>query len=260
MFKIFREELGITIAIFGLMGFSLTIRILLGILYGHLIRETDNMAVTKSRILKQCKLRFMNCYQMNNGVNNIPVFVDRFLSRMSLGAFTYERLYHFSGQTMLLSVLACGIGICKCIVEGHMLGEILPFYILCFAGLYLYCSVSSAVDIKGKRRLLKVNLVDYLENHLSTRIGVTNKDLEMLYQGKVPKRGVEIMPIQGRGVQGASEGETPGPDSREVAQGQAPAPGGSNIAGSQGRPPMPEDDSPVTEEELEALLKDFLAI
>ena len=72
--------------------------------------------------------------------------------------------------------------------------EILPFYIAAFAGLYLYFSVAAAADIKGKRRILKVNLVDYLENHLSARMQVTEQDLGMLYG----KRTVELMPMGGR--------------------------------------------------------------
>jgi hypothetical protein len=111
-----------------------------------------------------------------------------------------------SGQMMLLGVAAAGIGICKAIVEGRILGEILPYYIVCFLGLYIYFSISAMVDIRGKRRILKINLIDYLENHLSFRIEVTEKDVEMLY-GKekssraqrklkaVAKKTVELMPI-----------------------------------------------------------------
>ena len=47
--------------------------------------------------------------------------------------------------------------------------------------MYLYFSLSAMVDIKGKRRILKTNLIDYLENHLSGRIPVTEQDYERLY-------------------------------------------------------------------------------
>ena len=47
--------------------------------------------------------------------------------------------------------------------------------------MYIYFSVSTIVDIRGKRRVLKVNLIDYLENHFAPRIDVTKRDLEMLY-------------------------------------------------------------------------------
>lgn len=216
MFRIFWEEPWITAAILGFMAISLFGRVLLGFLYQNMIREADNMATTDNRLLRQCKLKFANCYQLNNGVANIPIFVDKFLNKLALGPLSFEALYHLSGQSMLLSVIFAGIGISKAIADGRTLGEILPYYIVSFMGLYLHFSVSSVVDVKNKRRVLKINLVDYLENHLSARMEVTENDMEMLFGETRParernmriaaadrgrrrgKRTVELMPIGNR--------------------------------------------------------------
>ncbi len=181
MFTIFQEEKIISALMGVFLVLSILIRLGLGMLYQRLIRETDNMAATENKLLKQCKLKFANCFQLNHGVSNIPVFVDKFLNRLSIGHLSFDGIYHLSGQLMLLSVVCSGIGVCKSIIQGRMLGEILPFYIVSFLGLYVYFSVSTIVDVKGKRRVLKVNLVDYLENHLSARIDVTAQDVQMLY-------------------------------------------------------------------------------
>lgn len=181
MFDVFREEKVIATLMFVCLGLSILLRMILGMLYQGMIRETDNMATTENVFLRQCKTKFTNCYQLSNGVANIPVFVDKFLNRLCIGRISFESLYHMSGQVMLLSVVCSGLGICKSIVVGRTIGELLPFYIVSFFGLYLYFSVSTVVDIKGKRRILKINLVDYLENHLSPRIGVTKRDIELLY-------------------------------------------------------------------------------
>ena len=200
MFQIFVEEPWITAAIVGFMGISLFVKVLLGFLYQNMIKEADNMATTDNRLLKQCKLKFANCYQLNNGVSNIPIFVDKFLNKLTLGPFSFETLYHLSGQSMLLSVIFAGVGASKGIAGGKTLGDILPFYIVSFLGLYLYFSISSIVDVKTRKRVLKVNLVDYLENHLSARIGVTESDLEMLYGEEMPGGGKNLrVAAQGRG-------------------------------------------------------------
>ena len=181
MFTIFEEEKIIS-ALMGLfLVLSILTRLILGLLYQKMIKETDNMAATENKQLKQCKLKFSNCFQLNNGVANIPVFVDKFLNRLTIWHLSFDTIYHLSGQLMLLSVVCSGIGVCKSIIQGRMLGELLPFYIVSFLGLYLYFSVSTIVDVKGKRRILKTNLVDYLENHLSARIDVTDGDIKMLY-------------------------------------------------------------------------------
>ena len=52
---------------------------------------------------------------------------------------------------------------------------------LSILGLYLYFGVTSFVDAPQRRRDLKVNLIDYLENHLSVRmkeVDVSRKTLE----------------------------------------------------------------------------------
>lgn len=181
MFGILREEKWISIFMFLLLGFSIFMRLLLGFLYSSMIKETDNMAVTENKLLRQCKLKFVNCYQLNGGVSNIPVFVDKFIQRLSLGPFSFEGIYHFSGQAVLLSVVSAGVGVCKSIASGKTLGDVLPFYIVSFIGLYLYFSVSGAMDIRSRKQILKVNLVDYLENHLSARLDVTAENMVMLY-------------------------------------------------------------------------------
>ena len=56
------------------------------------------------------------------------------------------------------------------IIEGETIGELLPYYISSMFGLYVYFSVSSLVDAKGKAQQLRVNLIDYLENHLAKHL------------------------------------------------------------------------------------------
>lgn len=295
MFRVFQEEKLISVCMFACLGISVFLRLLLGLLYRNMIKEADNMASTKNKLLRQCKTKFASCYQLSNGVSNIPVFVDKFLNRMALGHLSFETLYHLSGQLMLLSVVFSGVGVCKSIVGGRTLGEVLPFYIVSFFGLYIYFSVSTVVDIRGKKRVLKVNLVDYLENHLSPRIEITRQDMEMLYgesafdEGRElygraqgprvrrrrsargaqyrpeARRTVELMPIGNRmaaGGEDLAEEEAAVPSAASMPQPLPPTtipqPAPVQLAESRDMGEDPEDSAAVTEEELEALLKEFL--
>lgn len=255
MFTIFKEEKVITAGILVFLCLSVLVRLMLAWMYHTMIRETDNMATTGNRLLKQCKVKFANCYQLNGGVSNIPVFVDKFLNRLSFGHLSFDAWYHLSGQCMLFSVVFAGVGICKGILDGRMLGEILPFYIASFLGLYLYFSLSALVDIKGKQRVLKTNLIDYLENHLSGRIPVTEQDYERLYgASKLPgRRTVELMPIRGRAAQPQEMVRETG---REVFSTEHEMPGKMEDRGMA----QQDESSSVTEEELQALLQELLTV
>ncbi len=280
MLRIFQEEMAVTVCMLAFFGLSILTRFLLAILYQNMIRETENMATTNNKLLKKCKLKFANCYQLNNGIANVPVFVDKFLSRLAVGPLSFESLYHLSGQMMLLSVVSAGFGICKCIAEGRMLGEILPFYVVSFLGLYLYFSLSTILDIKGRRRNLKINLIDYLENHLAFRMGVTEADMEMLYgsgtygpagggqnarAGKGGRRTVELMPIGGRTrrleEQSPQERKRERWENRSSGMGELQEEaGGRNVRAEREKPPeeAPTAFTSAQGRELEQLLKEFL--
>lgn len=266
MFSIFEQEKAVSAVMLFCMVSSILMRVGLGLMYLHLIRETDNMASTRSRQLKQCKLKFANCYQLNNGIANVPIFVDKFISRMSLGPVSPHMLEHLSGQLMLLSVVSSGVGVCRRIVAGSTLGQILPFYIVSMMGLYLFFSISAIVDLKGKRRVLKINLVDYLENHLSGRMDVTREDMEMLFGEENALRGRR----RGRGSQSAQNTVQ---TRRDIKRGVDVIPVGGRsgeeikVLLERDRQPEMDKDTPeefkskftaVQEQELEQLLRDFL--
>ena len=159
--------IGLTVT---LLLLSIICQIMIGVLYQNMINETDNMTATDNKLLKQCKLKFANCYRLNGGVSNIPIFAEKFINRLSMGKWSLVTLQHMSGQMVLLSVFISGVGRYAGITKGEGFVNIMPYYIVSFLGLYGYFSISSAVDIQGKKRILKTNLIDYLENHMLKRL------------------------------------------------------------------------------------------
>ena len=149
---------------------AIMIQVLLSRFYTLLILETENMATTKVPLLCHCKRKYSNAYRLNNGILNVPVFVERFLNKVRMGKLRVTAWKHLSGQLILLSVFTAGLGACLGIVRGNTLGEILPFYIVSMFGLYFYFAISGAVDVNEKKEVLKTNLIDYLENHMGNKL------------------------------------------------------------------------------------------
>ncbi|NLL76119.1 MAG: hypothetical protein GX235_02585 [Clostridiales bacterium] len=170
MFAVFLEHKLLSGAFLILLLLSIICQIMIGVIYQKMIKETDNMSSTKNKFLKQCKMKFANCYQLNEGVSNIPVFVDKFIAKVSFMGISLTSFKHLSGQFMLLSIVAAGAGACREIIRGETVGKILPYYIVSFLALYVFFSISGLVDIQGKKERLKVNLVDYLENHMVNKL------------------------------------------------------------------------------------------
>lgn len=179
MFTVFFRHKFLSAAIFILLFLSIICQVMLGVIFHKMINESDNMPTTENKLLKQCKLKFINCYKLNGRILNTSVFVDKFISRIRIMGISLMRLSHLAGQLMMMSVLVTGISICVSLAGGDTLFQIIPYYLVSILGLYLYFSVSGIVDILGKKTLLKTNLVDYLENHLLPRLELekeTEKD------------------------------------------------------------------------------------
>lgn len=180
IFTVFMEQTLLSSVFLTLLLLSIICQITIGVIYLRLIRETDNMSVTKSKFLKQCKLKFINCYQLSGEVSNVSVFVDKSISKLSFFGISMTGLHHLAGQFILLSVVTAGAGACYEITQGETVGRILPYYVVSFLGLYVYFSITGLVDIAGKKERLKINLVDYLENHMANKLKQSDIDWEEL--------------------------------------------------------------------------------
>ncbi len=163
-----------------LLSLSIICQISMGVLCHKLIRETENMSSTPNKSLQQLKLKFSSCSKLHEGISNIPVFVDKYMNKIKVNGISLATLKHLSGQLVLLSVLISGIGACKGIVLGESVIYVIPYYIISFLGLYCYFAISSLVDISGKTKILRTNLIDYLENHLANRLEQTSLDLKLV--------------------------------------------------------------------------------
>lgn len=172
MFTILLKHKGLTILIFTFLLLSILCQIIAGVIYQSMITEADNMSATENKILKQCKQKYANYYKLNGKMVNTTAFVDKFLQRIGILGIPLIRFSHLAGQFMMLSVLATGICVCFCLAAGDTLFQIMPYYLISILGLYLYFSVAGLMDLQEKKNILKIDLVDYLENHLAARLEI----------------------------------------------------------------------------------------
>ena len=145
-------------------------QIISGVIYQKMISETENMSDTENKWLLQCKQKYASYYKLNGRMVNTGVFVDKFLQRICVAKIPLIRISHISGQFMMLSILVTGISVCLLLAAGNTLFQIMPYYLISILGLYLYFSISGFADLQEKKRVLKVNLMDYLENHFVPRL------------------------------------------------------------------------------------------
>lgn len=175
-----------------LMAIGILYQVAIGIIYQKMIQATDTLSGMENKLLAQCKERFVNCYKLNGGVANIPVFVDKFINRIRVFGMSMSFMKHLSGQLMLAGVFVAGFGVCKGIIEGRGFVDLLPFYIISLLGIYLYLSIMSIVDMPNRRKMLKTNITDYLENTVAQRLEHGIMEKEKLLWELAQEKGVNI--------------------------------------------------------------------
>ena len=88
MLTVFLEHRILSIVFLMLLLLSIICQSIIGVIFKRMIRESDNMATTSNKRLKQCKLKFMNCFQLNGSVANVSVFVYKFLAKLTVGGIS----------------------------------------------------------------------------------------------------------------------------------------------------------------------------
>ena len=180
MFELFFRHRNFMIGILILLSCSIICQIVMGVIYHRLIWESEHMSTTTNKSLQQLKLKYSGCCMMNEKVSNVSVFVDKYISRIKFGSVSVSIIKHLSGQFMLLAVFVAGIGACLGIIRDEGFFDIAPYYVISFLGLYCYFALASLIDIPGKINILRINLVDYLENHLPNRLEQTALDMQLI--------------------------------------------------------------------------------
>lgn len=155
---------------------SILCLIISGVIYQSMIKDSDNMSGTENKLLKQCTKKYAGYFKLNGKMVNTAVFVDKFLQKVCFLGIRISKISHISGQLMMLSILMSGVAICLSLASGDTLFQIIPYYLMSILGLYLYFSISGIVDIQEKKKVLKANLIDYLENHFAPRLEIEKEN------------------------------------------------------------------------------------
>lgn len=172
MFSILYDFRLLSICMIVFLSLSIIFQLAVGVIMQQMVQESENMSYTKNSILRQCRQKYINYYKLNGKMVNTTVFVDKFLKKITLFKIPLTKYIHFSGQLMFFFILTTGISIFLQLSLGRSLFDMIPYYLISILGLYLYFSVSSIINLEERKKIVRINLVDFLDNHLSPRLQV----------------------------------------------------------------------------------------
>lgn len=145
-------------------------RVMARSLYKRLIRETDNMTLTKNRYLRELKQKAENAYRLNQGIQNTEAYLEKQLMNYRFFGLTLNGWGNLSNQFTVLCFLAGGTA--AFLSYWYRCDN---YYIVLYgtvgilAGLFTLF-VDCGVNLTERKLQLLNALQDYLENSLFHRL------------------------------------------------------------------------------------------
>lgn len=151
-------------------GLGLLLRLIVDLVYRQLVKESDRLGETKNKMLRHMKMKFSTCYKLKIGVNNVDTFVDKSVSKYRFCGVLLSTWDNACGQVLLLVLLIVPVAAVFGVAEKCGQDQVLmsgAVGILTSAVLIL---VDKSINLTGKKKLIRLNLLDYLENFIKVRL------------------------------------------------------------------------------------------
>lgn len=154
----------------GLCGLGLLLRLIVNMVYKHLVKESDKLGETKNKMLKHVKMKFETCFKLKIGVNNVDTFVDKNVLKYRFCGVLLSTWDNICGQILFLNLLIVPIlavfgEIYECGQDQILFSGAVGISTSAFLIL-----VDKSMNIVAKKKLLRLNLLDYLENFCKVRL------------------------------------------------------------------------------------------
>lgn len=138
--------------------------------YRRLMKETDNMTLTRNRFLRDLKQKAENTYRLNQGVRNTRAYLEKQLYHCRFLGISLSGWGNLSGQLTVLCFLAGAAA-----AFGSYWYRCDNYYIVLYSSVGMMTGlftmmVDYGVNLGERRQQLLAALQDYLENSLFQRL------------------------------------------------------------------------------------------
>ncbi|PNV60831.1 hypothetical protein C0033_16695 [Clostridium sp. chh4-2] len=144
-------------------------------LYKRLIKETDNMTLTKNKYLRDLKQKTESTYRLSGGIRNIRAYIEKQIYSYRFMGISLNGWGNISAQLMFLNFIAGGV-----LAFASYWYRCDSYYVVLYgsAGILLgmlTMMVDSGLNLAERRQQLLAGMQDYMENTLLIRLSQESK-------------------------------------------------------------------------------------
>lgn len=144
--------------------FAILSRLILGILYDVLLKETENVGISKVKFSKNFKAKVESGIQVDHLVNNPVVYVEKYIRKQRFVGISLRGLKQLSVCFLMLSVILNIFTSAVAIIKGMQMELISWSVLINIIVLCLFCLAEAIIDSSYKYEGIKINMQNYLEN------------------------------------------------------------------------------------------------
>lgn len=168
--KIFNQDT-IIYVIAGICGVGVVTNLLMSFLYSRLVKDAKNLVSPRTKFMKNMKSGFESQYRMNEGVNNISAFIDKWMERYKILGLDVHKFRRISSYAMMISLLlGVGVGSYLPYKNEMELALSLPYYGAGIASFLILFSVRMIADLSYKRQTIVLHATEFFENSMANRL------------------------------------------------------------------------------------------
>lgn len=139
-------------------------------IYSRLMKASDNMGTAKNKLTQTMKKKFETCYKLKIGVNNVDIFVDKYVYRHKFCGILLSTWENIGGQILMLCLLIGSISAVLGLIYECGKQEILSTFSVGILTSGLLIFLEGMMNLSGKKELIRLNMKDYLENFFKVRL------------------------------------------------------------------------------------------
>lgn len=168
----------------GLCVGGIILKLMLDIVYSRLIKASDNMGTARNKLTQMMKKKFETCYKLKIGVNNVDIFVDKYVYRHKFCGILLSTWENIGGQILMLCLLIGSISAVLGLIYECGKQEILSTFSVGILTSGLLIFLEGMMNLSGKRDVVRLNMKDYLENFFKVRLEQEHLHPELMEQYK----------------------------------------------------------------------------
>jgi len=163
---------------------GILLKLILNLVYSRLIKATDNMAKSKNKLTQMMKKKFETYYVLKIGVNNVDIFVDKYVFRHRFCGILLSTWENIGGQILMLCLLTGSISTILGLIYECGKQQILSTFSVGILTSGLLIFLEGLINLTGRKELIRLNMKDYFENILKVRLEQEQVQPELIEQYK----------------------------------------------------------------------------